>query len=209
MNYAKLAFSDASKLLQEAAGSRNNYERVEKLNITDGLSDNEIGFIERQDHFYMASMGENGFPYIQHRGGPIGFVKILDNKTLAFVDFRGNKQYISAGNVQTNPNVALIMVSYPQRARLKMYAKVKIILLKDDPALFATIDPDDYEHRPERMMVLDVQAYDWNCPQHITPRYTAEEIEQAFLPQKRYVSELEAENKKLKAEIEALTNTKI
>ena len=209
MNYAKLAFSDASKLLQEAAGSRNNYERVEKLNVTEGLSDNEIAFIERQDHFYMASIGENGFPYIQHRGGPIGFVKILDNKTLAFVDFRGNKQYISVGNVESNPNVALIMVSYPYRARLKMYAKVKIIQLKDDPALFARIDPNDHEHRSERMMVLDVQAYDWNCPQHITPRYTAEEIEQAFMPQKKHISELEAENKKLKAELEALNNTKI
>lgn len=169
MNYAKLAFSDASKLLQEKFGSRNNYERVEKYNVIEGLSENEKVFIEQQDHFYMASIGENGFPYIQHRGGPNGFVKILDNKTLAFVDFAGNKQYISVGNIDTNPNVALIMLSYPHKARLKIYAKARIVQLKENPALFKEIDLTDYKHRSERMMILEVQAYDWNCPQHITP----------------------------------------
>ena len=204
MNYAALAFSDASKLLQEQSGSRANYERVEKNNVIDGLSDNEIGFIESQDHFYMASFGENGFPYIQHRGGPAGFIKVIDHKTLAFVDFTGNKQYISVGNIETNPNVALIMISYPHRARLKMYATAKIVSLDEDPGLFKAIYPAGYKHRPERMMVLGIQAYDWNCQQHIIPRYTVVEIEFAFLPQKQYIAGLEAENKLLKAELESL-----
>ncbi len=204
MNYATLAFSDAAKALQTEFGSRKNYERVEKNGVVDGLSDNEINFIERQDHFYMASFGENGFPYIQHRGGPAGFVKIIDHKTLAFVDFTGNKQYISAGNIATNPNVALIMISYPHQARLKMYAKAKILEIEEDAALFKKIDPADYKHRPEWMMLLDIQAYDWNCPQHIIPRYTSEEIEDVLLPQRKYVSELEAENNRLKVELQVL-----
>ncbi|MEO6549402.1 MAG: pyridoxamine 5'-phosphate oxidase family protein [Ferruginibacter sp.] len=204
MKYAQLAFSDASKLLQQEFGSRSNYERVEKNNVADGLSPNEISFIEAQDHFYMASIGTNAFPYIQHRGGPAGFVKVLDNKTLAFVDFSGNKQYISVGNIETNHHVALIMISYPHKARLKMYAIAKTVMLKENPDLFKKIDPADYKHRPERMMVFDIQAYDWNCPQHITARYTAEEIEHALLPQKKWAADLEAENKSLKAELAAL-----
>ncbi len=199
MNYAKLAFTDAVKALQEENGSRHSYDHMEKMQVTDGLSANEIGFIEDQDHFFLASFGENGYPYIQHRGGPAGFLKVLDTQTLAFVDFGGNKQYIMVGNLQTNPNVSLIMVSYPQRARLKIYAKARIVALADDPLLFEKINPADYSHRPERMMVLDVQAFDWNCPQHITPRYTMEEIEVAFAPQKTYLAELEAENRSLKA----------
>ena len=204
MNYAKLAFSDASKLLQEEYGSRNNYERVEKHNVVDGLSDNEKAFIKDQDHFFMASIGENNFPYIQHRGGPKGFVKVLDEKTLAFVDFAGNKQYITVGNVATNPNVALIMVSYTHQARLKMYAKAKVVQPEENPELFSSIDPADYKHKPERMIVLDVQAYDWNCRQHITPRYTSEEVEIAFSSQRKYILDLQEQNKLLKAELATL-----
>ena len=204
MNYSRLAFTDAVKALQEEKDSRRTYDRMEKMHVMEGLSANEIAFIEDQDHFFMASFGENGYPYIQHRGGPTGFLKVLDAKTLAFVDFTGNKQYISVGNLQTNPNVALIMVSYPQRARLKVYAKSRIVALADDPSLFEKIDPTDYPHRPERMLVLDVQAFDWNCPQHITPRYTVEDIEVAFAPQKAYLAKLEAENHSLKTELAKL-----
>jgi predicted pyridoxine 5'-phosphate oxidase superfamily flavin-nucleotide-binding protein len=204
INYGKLAFSDASKALQQDIGSRHAYQQMEKHQVVDGLTDNEVRFIENQDHFYMASYGENDYPYIQHRGGPAGFVKVLDKNTLAFVDFAGNKQYISAGNIKTNANVSLIMISYPHRARLKLYAKARIVQLADEPGLFARIDPADYKHRPERMMILDIQAYDWNCPQHITPRYTTEEIQQAFAPQRQRLAELEAENKALKAQLQQL-----
>lgn len=204
MNYSEIGFSDAAKLLQEKHGSRAVYDQMEKRNVVDGLTDNEISFINNQDHFYMASLGENGFPYIQHRGGPSGFVNVLDDKTIAFVDFSGNKQYISAGNIETEPKVALIMVSYPHKARLKLYAKARIVELADDPKLFARIDVTGYKHKAERMMVLDILAYDWNCPQHITPRYTAEEVESAFSSQRRRIAELEEDNKRMKAELQNL-----
>lgn len=204
MNYGQLAFSDAAKALQQEYGSRHIYEQVEKNNVVDGLTENEKLFVAHQDHFYMASIGENGYPYIQHRGGPQGFIHVLDNHTLAFVDFSGNKQYISAGNIETNPHVALVMVSYPHRARLKLYAKARIVKVDEQPVLFKQIDPATYKHRPERIIILDIQAYDWNCPQHITPRYTTEEIEQAFAPQRRHITELEVENQKLKSELDIL-----
>lgn len=199
MNYAKLAFTDAVKALQEAQGSRRNYEKVEKHGVVEGLSENEVMFIADRDSFYMATIGENGYPYIQHRGGPKGFVKVIDPKTVGFVDFTGNKQYISVGNIATHPQVAMIMVSYPQRARLKIYATARSVELGENQALFDLLDPIDYKHRPERMMLLDIQAYDWNCPQHITPRYTVEEIEAAFAPQRAYIEKLEQENRALKA----------
>ena len=204
MNYSELGFSEAAKLLQEKYGSRTAYEQMEKRNVVDGLTENEISFIANQDHFYMASLGENGFPYVQHRGGPNGFVKVLDNKTIAFVDYSGNKQYISAGNIQTEPKVALIMVSYPHKARLKLYAKARIVELADQPELFARIDVTGYKHKPERMFVLEIAAYDWNCPQHITPRYTAEEVESAFASQRRSIAEVEEDNKRMKAELQNL-----
>jgi predicted pyridoxine 5'-phosphate oxidase superfamily flavin-nucleotide-binding protein len=129
----------------------------------------------------MASLGENGFPYIQHRGGPKGFVKVLNEKTLGVLDFRGNKQYISVGNIQSNNKVSLIMVDYPMKARLKLYAEAEVVALKDDPELFNQLKLNDYKYVPERIFLYHIQAYDWNCPQHITPRFTVEEIERAFL----------------------------
>lgn len=208
MNYSELAFSDAARVLQQQFGSRQIYEQAEKQNVVDGLSENEIAFIAAQDHFYMASIGPNGFPYIQHRGGPPGFLKVLDNRTVAFVDFAGNKQYITVGNLATNPNVSLIMISYPYRARLKLYAKARVAAIADEPALFAQIDPAGYKHRPERMLVLDIQAYDWNCPQHITPRYTGPEIERAFATQNEQITALITENEMLKAELQKLKQSK-
>ncbi|RDC66189.1 pyridoxamine 5'-phosphate oxidase family protein [Adhaeribacter pallidiroseus] len=204
MNYSQLAFSDAVKELQQKFGSRHIYERVEKYHVVDGLTANKKKFIAEQDHFYLATIGENGYPYIQHRGGSKGIVKVLNDETLAFVDFSGNRQYISVGNIETNPQVALIMVSYPHRARLKVYAQAKVVSLTDEPELFAQIDPADYKHRPERILVLTVQAYDWNCPQHITPRYTAEELEPAFAAQRQRLADMEAKNEKLTAELEKL-----
>jgi uncharacterized protein len=184
-NFASLAFTDAVKALQEKNGSRSSYARMEQQTYVDGLTENEIDFISQRDSFYMASIGENGFPYIQHRGGPKGFVKVLDEKRIGFIDFKGNMQYISVGNIETNKNVSLIMVDYPAKARLKIYAKAEIVELKDNPALYDSLDLKEYKFRPERMMVLHIEAYDWNCPQHITPRYTVEEIEAAFAaPQK-------------------------
>jgi predicted pyridoxine 5'-phosphate oxidase superfamily flavin-nucleotide-binding protein len=200
-NFAALAFTDAVKAMQAKLGSRASYARMERDSYVDGLTENEIDFITQRDSFYLASIGENNFPYIQHRGGPKGFVKVLDEKRIGFIDFRGNMQYISVGNIATNNNVALIMVDYPARTRLKILAKAEIVELKDDPALYDLLDLDEYKFKPERMMVLYVEAYDWNCPQHITPRYTVEDIEEAFAGQQEHITELQAEVKELKQKL--------
>lgn len=201
MNYQQLAFTDAIKKIQEEVGSRSAYDRMEKMSVVDGLTDNEINFIGDRDSFYMASFGENEFPYIQHRGGPAGFIKVIDNKTIGIVDFVGNRQYISTGNISKNNKVALILLSYPQRARLKIYANAKIVDLKENEELYNLLKPADYKFKPERMMIFEIQAYDWNCPQHITPRYTTEEIEEALLPQKEYIKNLENKIKELESKL--------
>ena len=126
---------------------------------------------------------------------------MLDEKRIGFIDFKGNMQYISVGNIATNNNVALIMVDYPSRTRLKILAKAEIVELKDNPSLSDALDSGEYKYRSERMMVLHVEAYDWNCPQHITPRYTVEDIEAAFVPQRAYITKLEAEVKELKQKL--------
>lgn len=131
MNYSELAFTKAIKEMQEKSGSRAGYERMEKMTYVDGLTDYEINFIENQDSFYMATYGENEYPYIQHRGGNKGFIKVVDTSTIGIVDFAGNRQYISVGNIAKNPKVSLILVSYPQRARLKIFAEAEIVELKD------------------------------------------------------------------------------
>lgn len=200
-NFASIAFTPAVKEIQERLGSRKSYARLEQETYVDGLTENEINFISQRDSFYMASYGANNFPYIQHRGGPAGFLKVLDAKRLGFIDFKGNMQYISVGNIATNNNVAIIMVDYPARARLKIYATAEIVELKDDLELYEQLDLKSYKFRPERMMVFNIEAYDWNCPQHITPRYTLAEIESAFAPQQQRIIALEAEIKNLKQQL--------
>jgi predicted pyridoxine 5'-phosphate oxidase superfamily flavin-nucleotide-binding protein len=205
-NFGTIAFTDAVKSLQEKAGSRSAYARMVKETFQDGLTGYEIEFIEQLDSFYIATTGANGFPYIQHRGGPKGFLKVLDAKRLGFIDFKGNMQYISSGHIATNPNVAMIMVDYPSRTRLKIYAKAEIISLNDQPELLALLDPGTYSFRPDQMMILHVEAYDWNCQQHITPRFTIGEIEEAFNPQKELITKLEAEILSLKAKIKKMAS---
>lgn len=201
-NFAEIAFTDAVKKLQEQHGSRKGYERMEKSNIVDGLSKNEIGFIEDRDSFYLASIGVKNFPYIQHRGGPKGFVKVIDKHTIGFLDFSGNKQYISIGNFATNNNVALIMMDYPARARLKIFAKAEIVELNENPELLTSLELGEYKYRPERMMVFHIEAYDWNCPQHIVPRFTVDEIQSALKPELAKIEKLKKENKKLKEKLD-------
>jgi uncharacterized protein len=201
MNYAELAFTDAIKKLQERLGSRGNYDRVEKMSYVDGLTDYETEFITQMDSFYMASFGDNGFPYIQHRGGPKGFIKIIDNTTIGIVDFAGNRQYISVGNISKNPKVSLIFVSYPLRARLKIYAEAETIEMSEDNRLYNLLKPKDYKFKPERMIIFKIKAYDWNCPQHITPKYSASEMEALFAPQTEYINKLELEVRTLREEL--------
>jgi len=198
-NFASIGFSTAARQLQEKYGSRQSYARMEKDSYVDGLTEKETDFIAERDSFYIASIGENGFPYIQHRGGPKGFLKVLDNKRLGFIDFKGNMQYITAGNLATNNKVALIMVDYPSRTRLKIFARAEMAELAGHQELYNALNLEDYKFRPESMMVLRIEAYDWNCPQHIVPRYTVEEIEKALAPQRAYIAKLEAEIKALKS----------
>jgi len=198
-NFASIGFSTAARQLQEKYGSRQSYARMEKDSYVDGLTEKETDFIAERDSFYIASIGENGFPYIQHRGGPKGFLKVLDNKRLGFIDFKGNMQYITAGNLATNNKIALIMVDYPSRTRLKIFARAEMAELTGHQELYNALNLEDYKFRPESMMVLHIEAYDWNCPQHIVPRYTVEEIEKALAPQRAYIAKLEAEIKVLKS----------
>jgi predicted pyridoxine 5'-phosphate oxidase superfamily flavin-nucleotide-binding protein len=190
-NFAEIAFTDAVKKLQEKYGSRKSYERMEKLSMIDGLTDYEMSFIQNRDSFYLASIGVKEFPYVQHRGGPKGFLKVLDTKRLGFIDFIGNRQYVSVGNMATNTNVSLIMIDYPSRSRLKIFAKAEIVALDDNSELFKTLNLDNYKFRPERMMVFHIEAYDWNCPQHIKQRFTLEEIDEMTKPLRNKIKELE------------------
>ncbi|MCF2502415.1 pyridoxamine 5'-phosphate oxidase family protein [Dyadobacter sp. CY107] len=205
MNYSKLAFTDGIKAIQQRMGSRNTYERVEKMSFREGLTAVEANFIGQMDSFYIASYGENDFPYIQHRGGPQGFIKVIDNQTIGIVDFSGNRQYISVGNIAKNPRVSLILLSYPMQARLKVYAEAEIIEISDNPDLYDLLKPEDYKFRPERMLVFHIKAYDWNCPQHITPRYTEQEMLPMLQEQNEYVRKLEEEVRVLKSKLAGTT----
>lgn len=203
MNYSELAFTNVIKTIQEKLGSRTAYERVEKMSYVDGLTEMEMGFIDEMDSFYMASFGENEFPYIQHRGGPKGFIKVIDESTIVIVDFSGNRQYISVGNISKNPKVALILVSYPMRARLKIYAEAEIVEILDNPKLFRELSPEGDKFKPERLMLFHIKAYDWNCPQHITPKYSIPEMQELLEPKNQYILKLEQELKTLKEKLKS------
>lgn len=198
MNYAKLAFTKSIKQLQAEKGSRESYKRAERFGSYDGLTDNEAFFIEQRDSFYVASIGENGFPYIQHRGGPKGFLRVIDDQTLGFLDFAGNRQFISLGNINRTNKVALILMDYPNRARMKIYAKAEIVELGERPQLESWLWTDGYKARPERIILYHVEAFDWNCPQHITPRYTEEDISKTLKDQTEYIKTLEEEVKQFR-----------
>ena len=175
-NFTKLAFTDSVKKLQEQHGSRKSYARMETSGDQYVLTNREIPLIESRDSFYMATVGENGWPYVQYRGGAIGFLKVIDNTTLGFADFRGNMQYISAGNIKSNQKTALFLIDYPSKQRLKIWAQSEIIDPNDNSALLQKLNDSSYKAVIERLIIFKIQAYDWNCPQHIHQRYTTEEI---------------------------------
>jgi len=202
MNYEKIAFTNAVKKLQEIHGSRVAYARKEVVSEEDGLTDAEINFISSRDTCYLASTSESGYPYIQHRGGPQGFINVVDERTLGMVDFSGNRQYITVGNAMTNNKVAIILMDYPRKARLKLFAELKIVGIDEDPELFRQLAPANYKYHAERILLFTVMGYNWNCPQHITPRYTLDEISSAFEERNKYVSELEEEVKRLRGDLD-------
>jgi predicted pyridoxine 5'-phosphate oxidase superfamily flavin-nucleotide-binding protein len=175
--FYKAMFTEAVKRLQERHASRDRYERNSQLGPGhDALGPAEIEFIEQRESFYLASEGENGWPYIQHRGGPKGFLKVLHPKLLAFADFSGNKQFITVGNVSHNDKVTLFLMDYPHQTRLKILAHAEVDELQDDSGFARELAPAGYQAKVERIFKMHVVAFDWNCHRHITPRYTAEEI---------------------------------
>jgi predicted pyridoxine 5'-phosphate oxidase superfamily flavin-nucleotide-binding protein len=175
--YPALAFTQSVKAAQEHYGSRRQAERLESMSMDDQqLSLSEIAFIGERDGFYLATVGESGWPYLQFRGGPKGFLKALDTRTLAYADFRGNRQYISTGNLRADERVSLFFMDYPNRKRLKLFARAEVHDAGERPDLVARLADPGYPSKIERVVLFHVVAFDWNCPQHITPRYTAEEF---------------------------------
>jgi predicted pyridoxine 5'-phosphate oxidase superfamily flavin-nucleotide-binding protein len=205
MSFGAIAFTPIVKKLQERYGSRQQYARMERAGASqDRLGGFEKEFIAERDSFYWANTGSTGWPYIQHRGGPKGFLKVIDDHTLALADFRGNKQYISTGNLLEDNRVALIMVDYPQQARLKILGRVDVLEGDKADAWLDRVRVPGYKAVIERVFVIHIEAFDWNCPQHITPRYTSEEIREAVRGVEEESRALEAENEKLREELAKL-----
>ena len=191
--YHNIAFTDAVKSLQDQRGSRASYARFEGgPERGDKIGPNEAAFISARDSFYMASKSETGWPYVQHRGGPEGFVRVLDDGTLGFADFAGNRQYVSLGNLKGDNRVSLFFMDYANKTRLKLFGHVEEI----DPADSETLSKlalSDYKARVERGIIIRVEAIDWNCPQHITPRYSEAQVAEVVEKLTTRVAQLEAE----------------
>jgi predicted pyridoxine 5'-phosphate oxidase superfamily flavin-nucleotide-binding protein len=193
--FANIVFTPAVKAAQERDGSRAGYAR----NFEDGaevfndrLGESERAFIAAQRSMYIATVSETGWPYVQHRGGPRGFLKVLDDKTLAFADYAGNRQLVSVGNLAVNDRVALILMDYAQRVRLKLLGRLAVKdLAAADPLASTLVDPA-YRARPQRAMLITVEGFDWNCPQHIPLRIDAEDVQRALDEKDQRIATLEA-----------------
>ncbi|MBB6123708.1 hypothetical protein FHS92_001437 [Sphingobium subterraneum] len=183
-------FGPRSRALQEAAGSRASYARMEAdAGAADILTAREIAFIEARDSFYMASVSEDGWPYVQHRGGPPGFLHSIGDNRIGFADFTGNRQYLSAANLAADDRVALFLMDYPNRRRLKLIGHARS---SDAPEDMAPLLAPHYAAVPERAFVIDIVGFDWNCPQHITPRFTEADIARATQPLLQELARLRA-----------------
>jgi uncharacterized protein len=187
-----VAFSDSVKAVQTRLGSRKSYARLETGEGWETtISPDLAGFIGEQTSFFMATASAAGQPYIQHRGGPRGFLRVLDDHTLAFADFRGNRQYVTMGNLAENAKVCLFLIDYVHRQRVKVWGEARVV--EDDPALVAKLVVPGYEGRPERAIVVNVATWDANCPQHIPVRFDAADVEAALATRDQRIAELESE----------------
>jgi predicted pyridoxine 5'-phosphate oxidase superfamily flavin-nucleotide-binding protein len=202
-SFAEIAFTPAVQALQEAHGSRPAYARAQTGGGPgEGLGPREAAFITAADSFYLASVGESGWPYVQHRGGPASFVKVLSSTRLAWADFRGNRQYISAGNASKDDRVSLIFVDYANRQRLKLLGRLRFEdIATADAGLGSAVSLPDYRARVEQVAVIDVEAFDWNCPQHITQRFTAVQVAEASAPLRERIKALETEVRALRQQV--------
>ncbi len=193
-----IAFTPSVKAEQEKRGSRAGYRKMEaRGGWRDQVTEDLAAFVAARDSFYLATSNADGQPYIQHRGGRPGFLRVLDAKRLAFADFGGNKQYISIGNVADNPKAFIFLMDYRNRRRIKVWGRLEVI--EDDPVLLESLVDADYPATPERAFVFHIAAWDVNCPQHITPRWTEAEIAPVIDAMKARIEELEAENARLRA----------
>eukprot|EP01041_Mallomonas_annulata_P033810 gene33810-56486_t len=194
-----VAFTPAVKAIQTRKGSRHGYARMEQAGgwqvaISDELAD----FIAAQTSIYLATANADGQPYIQHRGGPAGFIQVLDAHTLAFVDFAGNKQYISAGNLSENPKAHMFLMDYAHRQRIKIWGEARVV--EGDEALIARLMPQGYKARPEQVILFTVTAWDANCPQHIPVRFEAADVTAALDARDARIQALELEVQQLRAQ---------
>ena len=202
--FLDIASTPGVRAAQEANGSGEYWANFHGDRAFDRFTPAEAAFIAERDSFYMATVSENGWPYVQHRGGPPGFIRVLDARTLAIPDFRGNRQYISTGNLATDDRAALILMDYPNRRRLKLYAHVEARDLAADPGLATKLTLPDYKAKVERGLVIRLAAFDWNCPQHIVPRFSEAELAPALAPLRASLEALETENQALRDELAAI-----
>lgn len=176
--FAEIAFTDAVQAAQTRNGSRAQNQRMtDRAGPNAELGSREAAFVAGRDSFYLATVGATGWPYLQHRGGPPGFLKVVDSRTLAFADFGGNRQFVSVGNVATNDRVSLFLMDYARQLRLKLLGRMRMLDLGEAPlGIVFEVELPGYDARIERVAVVEVAAFDWNCSQHITPRFTAAEL---------------------------------
>jgi predicted pyridoxine 5'-phosphate oxidase superfamily flavin-nucleotide-binding protein len=201
--FLDIAVTPSVRAAQAEMGADRIWENFKGHREFDRFTEKEVEFIATRDSFYMASVSETDWPYVQHRGGPPGFLKVIDDKTLAFADYRGNRQYVSTGNFAANDRACLFLMDYPRRGRLKIYAHVEKVALDADPALTELVTDTAYKAKLERIFRLRLETFDWNCQQHITPRFTEQEVAQAVRPLREHLAQLESENAALRARLEA------
>ena len=195
--FLDIANTPSVKAAQETYGSGGVWSKFKGNREFDRFTDAEAEFITARDSFYIATVSETGWPYVQHRGGPPGFLRVLDDKTLGFADFRGNRQFISVGNLGANDRAAVILMDYPGRRRLKIYAHTETMDLSTAPPLAEKLAVPAYKAKLERAFLLHLAAFDWNCLQHITPRFSGAELE----PLRARLEQLESENKVLREQL--------
>jgi uncharacterized protein len=206
--FLDIAATPSVKDAQRLNGSADYWSGFRGERISDRFGENEAAYIAARDSFYMATVSESGWPYVQHRGGPPGFIHLLDDKTLAVADYRGNRQYITVGNLAAGNRASLILMDYPNRRRLKIYAHVEVKNLADDADLAAAAATPGYKAKPERVLLFHLDAFDWNCPQHITQRFTEAEVAEALAPVRERIAQLEAETKALREKVAAREGAK-
>jgi uncharacterized protein len=199
--FLDIAVTPSVRAVQAKMGADRIWQDFKGHRAFDRFTENEAAFIAARDSFYMASVSETGWPYVQHRGGPRGFLKLVDDRTLAFADYRGNRQYISTGNLAADNRACLFLMDYAHRARLKIYVRAETLGLDADPALTELITVPGYRAKLERVFRLHLETFDWNCPQHITPRFTEQEISEAVQPLRDRLAKLETEYAELRARL--------